>query len=209
MMKRVGICGRLVVVALVTVLTLPARARSEPPVSVMQESAEVKEQPLLRVGQVFIVGNTKTRTSAILRRVRLFPGQILTYPDLRMAERNLARLNRFVVDPDKGIGPTVIPLVTPNDPDCEYRDILITIQEKETTNYLDEVWDEVCDEVCDLGCDEVFAQFERWKHLLRPQTRLELVIALLHDLLADRPRFRVGVGPYNKEDTGTEQGTRP
>jgi outer membrane protein assembly factor BamA len=166
------------------------------------KTEEVKEEPLVRVGQIFIVGNKKTRTSVILRRVRLFPGEILTYPDLKIAERNLARLNRFVVDSEKGIRPTVIPVPNPNDPDSAFLDILITVQEKETTDYFDELWDEVCD----LGCDEVFDQFKRWKHLLRPQTRLELAIALLNDLFPAPPRFRVGVGRYNKEDADTEQG---
>jgi outer membrane protein assembly factor BamA len=131
---------------------------------------EVTEQPLVRVGQIFIVGNTKTPMDVILRRVALFPGQILTYPDLRIAERNLARLNRFVVDRDKGIRPRVIPLPNPNDPDSQFRDILVTVQEKQTTGYLDVAWDEVCD------------QFERWRPILSLETRVRIAANYLQCL---------------------------
>jgi outer membrane protein insertion porin family len=56
---------------------------------------EVKESPPARVGQVFIVGNTRTKDNVILRQVPLFPGQILTYPDLDIAKANLMRLGIF------------------------------------------------------------------------------------------------------------------
>src|SRR5262249_47054619 len=54
-----------------------------------------QEQLPSKVGQVFVVGNEVTKQNVILREVPLYPGQILTYPDVRVAERNLARLNIF------------------------------------------------------------------------------------------------------------------
>ena len=42
-------------------------------------------------GQVFVVGDEAARPNVILRQVPLYPGQVLTYPDLKTAERNLAR----------------------------------------------------------------------------------------------------------------------
>ncbi len=55
-----------------------------------------------KVGNVAIAGNDVTRDSEIRRQVGLYPGQTLTYPDLKVAEKNLARLNIFEVDPSNG-----------------------------------------------------------------------------------------------------------
>jgi hypothetical protein len=81
-----------------------------------------------RVGQVLIVGNTRTPDTVILKAVPLFPGQVLSYADLRAAERKLARLNRFKVDAKSGAGPTVS--VLDRGTDEEYRDILIRVEEE-------------------------------------------------------------------------------
>ena len=43
-------------------------------------------RPPATVGQIIIVGNQVTRQNVILRQVPLYPGQTLTYPDLRIAE---------------------------------------------------------------------------------------------------------------------------
>ncbi len=59
-------------------------------------SYEVTEKPPTKVGEIKIVGNDVTRDNVILRQVGLYPGQTLTYPELKVAERiNLARLNIF------------------------------------------------------------------------------------------------------------------
>lgn len=79
-----------------------------------------------RVGQIFVTGNTRTPTSEILKHVPLFPGQILDYSSLKVAEKNLAALNLFVVDPQKGIRPTVTVIQS----DGEFKDILIQVQQK-------------------------------------------------------------------------------
>jgi hypothetical protein len=81
-----------------------------------------------RVGQIFIAGNERTRPSAILRELPLFPGQVLDPANLRRAEKNLARTGRFEVDPCRGVRPTVTVL----DPDgaSAYKDILVTVEER-------------------------------------------------------------------------------
>jgi outer membrane protein assembly complex protein YaeT len=64
------------------------------------------EQPPKRVGPIDIIGNTVTRQNIILREVPLYPGQILTYPDIRKAEANLARLGIFKVN-QEGVRPHI------------------------------------------------------------------------------------------------------
>lgn len=94
---------------------------------------EVQEKPPSRVGQVITSGNEVTKQNVILRQVPLYPGQILTYPDLRVAERNLARLNIFELKPELGIKPSVTVLDTD---DSEYKDILVQVQETQTGSLL-------------------------------------------------------------------------
>ena len=57
---------------------------------------EVEERPPARVGQIFIVGNERTRQNVILRQLPLYPGQVLDLPrPAQLAERNLARLEHL------------------------------------------------------------------------------------------------------------------
>jgi outer membrane protein assembly complex protein YaeT len=93
---------------------------------------QVEEQTVAYVGQVFIVGNERTRQNVILRQLGLYPGQVLTYPDLRLAERNLARLGIFQISPDGSSKPTVTVLENPNDPNNQYEDILVSVTEDNT-----------------------------------------------------------------------------
>ena len=95
---------------------------------------EVEERPPAKVGQIKIVGNDVTRQNVILRQIPLYPGQVLTYPDLRAAEANLARLNIFENKPDEGIRPTVS-VIDPDSP-TEYKDILVKVQETATGSLL-------------------------------------------------------------------------
>ena len=99
---------------------------------VVRVGYEVAEQPVARVGQIFVQGNERTRMNVILRQLGLYPGQILTYPDLRVAERNLARLGIFNMAPDGSVKPTVTVIDNPNDPTSEYKDILVTVTEDNT-----------------------------------------------------------------------------
>lgn len=95
---------------------------------------EIKERPPAKVGQVIIVGNEVTQDRVIRRVLGLYPGQTLRYPELRIAEKDLARLNIFKLDPENGIRPTVSVL----DPegDSEYKDILVQVQETQTGSLL-------------------------------------------------------------------------
>jgi outer membrane protein assembly factor BamA len=115
------------------------KARVEPDVVYSQDGPglvrvnyQVKEEGVAKVGQIFIVGNTRTSMNVILRQVGLYPGQVLTYPDLRIAERNLARLGIFKMSPDGREHPTVTVVDNPNDPTSEYKDILVTVEEDNT-----------------------------------------------------------------------------
>jgi outer membrane protein assembly complex protein YaeT len=90
---------------------------------------QVEERPVARVGQIFIIGNTRTRQNVILRQVPLFPGQILTYPDLQLAENNLKRLGIFTSGQD-GPAPTV--KVIEDGSDSPFRDIRVDVNEANT-----------------------------------------------------------------------------
>lgn len=119
----IGYCGR--------------EARANPEV-VFQKDApglvvvnyQVEEKQPALVGQIFVVGNERTKQNVILRQVPLYPGQILTYPDMRVAERNLARLGIFEASPDGSDKPTVT-LKDPNS-DSPLKDILVQVKETNT-----------------------------------------------------------------------------
>jgi outer membrane protein assembly complex protein YaeT len=93
---------------------------------------DVQEQPPVRVGNVFIVGNTRTRQDVILRQVPLFPGDVLQFPNLLEAEKNLARLDIFNSQ-DGSVRPTV-KVLDPESPNG-FRDILITVEEQNTGSF--------------------------------------------------------------------------
>jgi outer membrane protein assembly complex protein YaeT len=95
---------------------------------------DVNPRPPAKVGQILVVGNEVTRQNVILREVPLFPGQLLSYPELRVAERNLARLNIFEMNPDSGVRPTVT--VLDPDSDSEFKDVLVNVQETRTGSLL-------------------------------------------------------------------------
>jgi beta-lactamase regulating signal transducer with metallopeptidase domain len=84
----------------------------------------------VRVGQIIIKGNVRTEQEVILKAVPLFPGQVLSYAELRAAERNLERLNLFEVNPKTGIRPKIT--VVDADGDSRYKDIVIEVKEKES-----------------------------------------------------------------------------
>jgi outer membrane protein assembly complex protein YaeT len=93
---------------------------------------EIDEQPPVRVGNIFVVGNTRTRQNVILRQVPLYPGEILSFPDVLEAEKNLARLDIFN-SPDGSVRPTVKVL----DPDApnNFRNLLVTVEEQNTGTF--------------------------------------------------------------------------
>ena len=107
----------------------PVYDRTTPGVCTVQY--EVIERPPARVGQVFIVGNERTQDHVILRQVPEFPGQVLSYPDLRLAQHNLERLGIF-----KPGAVDVTAEDDPNNPDSEYKNIFVKVQEDNTGSLL-------------------------------------------------------------------------
>jgi outer membrane protein assembly complex protein YaeT len=97
---------------------------------------EVVERPPARVGQVFIQGNTRTKDNVILRQVPLFPGQILTYPDLDIAKANLMRLGIFTGGggggPNGADGPPPEIRVLDREGDGVFKDIVVEVNEANT-----------------------------------------------------------------------------
>jgi outer membrane protein assembly complex protein YaeT len=95
---------------------------------------ELQERPPATVGQVIVIGNDVTRENVIRRQVPLYPGQILTFPDIQVGEANLARLGIFEADPEKGQRPTIS--VLDMDSDNPVKDILVQVQETQTGSFL-------------------------------------------------------------------------
>jgi hypothetical protein len=72
-----------------------------------------------RVGRITVNGNRETPDALILYQLPLHPGQVLTYPALSAAERNLAALRRV----------KAIVSVTDADGPGAFRDVLIQVEE--------------------------------------------------------------------------------
>lgn len=84
----------------------------------------VQEGQQYRVGriEVDIKGdNPHTRTTTVLNRLSLYPGQIVDVRELRASERRLRFSGLFEVDPAKGEAPKIA--LTPPDPDQSARGI--------------------------------------------------------------------------------------
>jgi outer membrane protein assembly complex protein YaeT len=88
----------------------------------------VEDKPISYVGDVIIVGNTVTQDRVIRRMLGLYPGQVLRYPELKIAEAQLSRLGIFEMNPEQGIRPTVQALDNPS----PFKDILVKVQETRT-----------------------------------------------------------------------------
>ncbi|MFO0807350.1 MAG: outer membrane protein assembly factor BamA [Gemmataceae bacterium] len=95
---------------------------------------EFQERAPVTVGTIEIIGNDVTRENVIRRQIPLYPGQILTYPDVAAAEANLARLGIFEADPEKGERPQVI--VLDPDGDNPVKNLLVKVQEAPTGSFL-------------------------------------------------------------------------
>ena len=139
---RVTTTGCVLLIA----LCRPAESQgrySDDAVGTTAKSSKLEKESIPRVGQIIDVGNSHTPMNVILRELAfagICPGQILTYPDLRIAERNLTRLGIFKK-------PTVTVVDNPNHPNREFKDVLVTMQEKD--------WFDVC---CDF--------LDEWGYLL-------------------------------------------
>jgi outer membrane protein assembly complex protein YaeT len=101
--------------------------------SLVQVTYQAQERSQAHVGQIYIVGNEVTRQNRILRELLLYPGQVLSYPDVRLSEANLTRLGIFN-DPQTGTHPTVE--VIDREGDQSFKDILVTVQEQRTGSLL-------------------------------------------------------------------------
>src|SRR5205085_10861259 len=97
---------------------------------------EIDEKKPARVGQIFVIGNDRTKMNVILRQVGLYPGQVLSYPEIRLAEKNLARLNIFKSSPDGAVRPTIEVRDNPQCPDSEFKDVIIRVEEDNTGSLL-------------------------------------------------------------------------
>jgi hypothetical protein len=108
----------------------PAKADVPPPA---KERGGVrvgrKKEVCGRVGNVFIIGNTLSPDSIILRAIHLSPGEEFTLADLRSAERNLARLKIFKDDP----APLV--RIIDREGDSTYKDIRVDVSERDGNVY--------------------------------------------------------------------------
>ena len=85
--------------------------------------AAVQKEPD-RVGRILIEGNTDTPQNIILSQLDLRPGQILQYPKLDAARKNLAKLGLF----DTANPPTVE--VVGNELDNTFKDIRVRVTER-------------------------------------------------------------------------------
>lgn len=132
---------------------------------------EVQDRPPARVGQIIVIGNEVTRENVIRRQIPLYPGQVLTYPELRVAERNLSRLNIFENKPEAGVRPTVT--VLDPDSDSEYKDVLVTVQETQTGSLLFGVGVN-----SDAGLTGSIVLNERNFDILRPPTSFEDILSM-------------------------------
>ena len=74
-------------------------------------------------GERTVIDDPREEPDRVIRRMlqELQPGQILRYPELRIAENGLARLNIFEMNPEKGIRPTIQVLDSPG----PFKDLLV------------------------------------------------------------------------------------
>jgi outer membrane protein assembly factor BamA len=98
------------------------------------DATTVKAPPLPRfkVGQIFVVGNTRTKMNVILDQIDLFPGETIDSSDIRQAERNLERLRIFKNTPDGVVRSRIEVRDDPNNPISEYKDLIVSVEEDNT-----------------------------------------------------------------------------
>jgi outer membrane protein insertion porin family len=94
----------------------------------------VEEKPPARVGEIEIIGNTRTKMNVIMRHLLFYPGQVLSYPDLRLSEKELAKLGIFKNSPDGAVHPTIT--VLDEDSDSVYKKILVQVDEDNTGSFI-------------------------------------------------------------------------
>jgi hypothetical protein len=115
-------------------LTIADNGPTPAPYSKDDPARTVVEEPRF-VGEIKIIGNTRTRQSIILDHLTIYPGQTFTTDDLRVAEEALAQLRIFKANPR----------VTVADPKAEYCAILVRVEDREPTH----PWEKEVDDMVD------------------------------------------------------------
>ncbi len=133
----------------------------------------VHENGPARVKEIKIIGNDVTRENVIRRQLLVYPGQVLTYPDLKVSEQRLARLGIFKMEPENGIKPTVSVVEDPNDPFNPYKDVLVQVTEDRTGSLMFGVGVN-----SDQGLTGSIVLNERNFDILRPPTSLDDFLAM-------------------------------
>jgi len=95
---------------------------------------EVIEAPPVRAGPISIIGNTRTRDNVILRQLGIFPGQVLSFPDIQAAEQRLANLGIFDTNQESGERPHIE--VRGLDLPGEYKDVYVHVKETTTGTFM-------------------------------------------------------------------------
>jgi outer membrane protein assembly factor BamA len=90
------------------------------------------KKPEARVGQIYIIGNERTKMSVILDQVGMYPGQSVSFWQICRAEFKLARLGIFKCTPDGAVRPKIEVVSNPQNPESVYKDVYIHVQEDHT-----------------------------------------------------------------------------
>ena len=106
----------------------------QPNTGIVHVHYQVMESQPFKVGEIIIQGNTSTQDRVIRREIMVQPGQTLEFPMLKASEANLSRLGIFKEDPSQGVKP-MVEVMEPRG-DSPFRDILVTVQEKQTGSFM-------------------------------------------------------------------------
>ncbi len=90
-----------------------------------------RDKPIEHVGEIIIIGNTISQDRVIREALGFYPGQVLDRSKLQIAEKKLANLGIFKVDPVMKIRPTVQELKSPG----PYKDLLVKVEETSTRRW--------------------------------------------------------------------------
>lgn len=111
--------------SLIVLLTACAlHAGSDPALPNVGRSVPLTERTL-RVGQIDIEGADDMSASAILNALGFHYGDVIPYRRLREAERRLAGLDLFVVDPATGVRPRIV-----TEPDGAFMGLRVRVVKK-------------------------------------------------------------------------------
>jgi hypothetical protein len=139
--------------------TVASACDGEPP---PDRSVQVEPPPLGRAGEIIIIGNTATRFDVIRDQLPFMVGWKITEEDLFQAERRLARLNRFVIDPARGIRPRV--KVLKADAVNQFKTVVVVVEERPFNVLFYECWERPL-EVATRECTEVVLRWESCNQL--------------------------------------------